>query len=106
MKYVFQEKTEDLNLSLFNMISEINESKTLTKHISCKCKCNFEGRKSNSDQKRNDNKCFCEYKNHHLCEKSYIWNSATSSCKNGKYLWSIICNSVIACVDEILDAGE
>ena len=28
-------KTEDLNLSVFNMITGINESKTLTKHISC-----------------------------------------------------------------------
>ena len=28
-------KTEDLNLSLFNMITGINESKTLTKHASC-----------------------------------------------------------------------
>ena len=26
-------KTEDLNLSIFNMITEINEFKTLTKHI-------------------------------------------------------------------------
>ena len=34
-------KTEDLNLSIFNMITGINESKTLTKHISCKCKCNL-----------------------------------------------------------------
>ena len=32
-------KTKDLNLSVFNMITGINESKTLTKHISCKCKC-------------------------------------------------------------------
>ena len=30
-------KTEGLNLSVFNMITEINELKTLTKHISCKC---------------------------------------------------------------------
>ena len=29
-------KTEDLNLRLFNMIAGINESKTLTEHISCK----------------------------------------------------------------------
>ena len=27
-------KTEDLNLNVFNMITGINESKTLTKHIS------------------------------------------------------------------------
>ena len=29
-----QSKIEDLNLSVFDMISGINESKTLTKHIS------------------------------------------------------------------------
>ena len=32
------------------MIIEINESKTLAKHISYKCKCKFHGRKYNSDQ--------------------------------------------------------
>ena len=32
-------KPEDLNLSLFNKIKGINKSKTLTKHISCECKC-------------------------------------------------------------------
>ena len=26
------------------MIREITESKTLTKHISCKCKCRFDGK--------------------------------------------------------------
>ena len=31
-------KTEDLNLSAFNRITWINESKTLTKHISCESK--------------------------------------------------------------------
>ena len=31
-------KTEDLNLSVFNKIKGINESKTLAKHISCECK--------------------------------------------------------------------
>ena len=28
-------KTKDLNLNVFNMITGINEGKTLTKHISC-----------------------------------------------------------------------
>ena len=49
-------KTEDLNLSIFNMITGINESKTLRKHISCKCICRFNERKCNSDQWWN-NKC-------------------------------------------------
>ena len=31
-------KTEYLNLSMFNMYTGINESKALMKHISCECK--------------------------------------------------------------------
>ena len=31
-------KTEDLNINVFNMITGKNESKILTKDISCKCK--------------------------------------------------------------------
>ena len=50
-------KTEDLNLSVFNMIIGINESKALKKHISCECKCKFDGRKCNSDQWRNNDRC-------------------------------------------------
>ena len=56
-------KTQDLNPSVFNMITGINESKTLTKHILCQCKCKFGGRKCNSSQKWNNNKCQCESKN-------------------------------------------
>ena len=43
-------KTEDLNLSVFNMIKGKNESKTLTKLISCNCKYKFDGRKRNSNK--------------------------------------------------------
>ena len=39
-------KTEDLILSAFNIISEKNESQILTKHLSCKCKCRFDGKKN------------------------------------------------------------
>ena len=41
-------KTEDENLKVFNIIKGISESKTLAKHISCGCKCEFDGRKCNS----------------------------------------------------------
>ena len=92
-KVCFPNKTEDLNLSVFNVITGINESKTLAKHISCECKCKFDGRKCNR----------CECKKHHVCEKGHIWNPATSSCKVGKYLASIIDNLVIKC-DEIREA--
>ena len=49
-KVCIPNKTEDLNLSVFNMITGINESKLLTKHISCECKCKFDGTKCSSNQ--------------------------------------------------------
>ena len=50
-KYVFQIKKKDRNLNVFNMITGINKSKTLIKHISCNCRCKFNGRKCSSKQK-------------------------------------------------------
>ena len=52
-------KTEDSKLNVFNMIQGINESKN-SKHISCECKSKFDGRKQNSDQRWNIDKCRCE----------------------------------------------
>ena len=70
----------------------VNESKSLTKHTSCECKWKFAGRKCNSNQWWNNDKCWCECKKHHICEKDYIWNPSTCSYKNGffsKYYWQI-----------------
>ena len=47
-KVCIPNKTEDLNLSAFNMILVINELKTLTRHISCECKYKFDGTKCKS----------------------------------------------------------
>ena len=44
-----------------------------------------------------NDKCQCKFKKHYICEKDYIWNPATCSCKNDKYLVNIIDNSVIIC---------
>ena len=48
----------------------------------------------------NNDKCRCEGK-HHVCKKSYIWNLAACTCENGKYLASIIGDSVIMCAEII-----
>ena len=65
-KVLVPNKTEDLNLSIFSMITGINESKTLIKNIPCECKCKFDGRKYNSNQKWNNGECQCECKKHHI----------------------------------------
>ena len=93
----------DLNLSVLNMITEINESKTLTKHLLCKYKCRFHGRKCNSDQWWNENNCWYECKKGHKCEKDNVWNLATCSCENEKYLASIMDDSRIIC-DEVIES--
>ena len=98
-------KTKDLNLSVFNMITGVNESKKLTKYISCKCKCKFDENKCNSGQWWNKDKCRCEGKKHHLCEKDYVWNPAPGSCENGKYFASIMGDSTIM-YNEIIDVYD
>ena len=50
-KLCIPNKTGDLNLHTFNMITKTNESKTLTKLISCEYKCEFDGIKYNLNQK-------------------------------------------------------
>ena len=60
------------------------------------------GRKSNWNQNWKNDKCWCNRKKHHICKKFDIWNPATCSCKNDRYLASIIDNSVITC-EEITD---
>ena len=59
-------ETEDLNISVFNMIIGINELKNITRHISCKSKCKSNGRKCNSDHWWNNNKFRCECKKRHV----------------------------------------
>ena len=65
-------KTGDLNLSVFNIVTGINESKTLANHVSCKSKCKLDRKKCNSNQLRNNDKCRCKCNKHNICEKDYI----------------------------------
>ena len=50
------------------MITGVNESKTLTKHISCKCEYKFDNRKCKSNQRRNEN-----LKKNRVCVKNIIF---------------------------------
>ena len=86
----------------FQHITGKNESKTLTKDISCECKCKFDGTKC---KWWNNNKCQHEYKKIHVCEKDYVWNPATCNCENGKYLASIMEDSTITC-NEVIESYD
>ena len=90
--------TKDLNLSVFNMIAGINELKVLTKHISCECECSFDGRKCNSNQWWNNDKCSVNVKNVIYEEKNIFGillhvgfaKMENINCENGKYSASIM----------------
>ena len=45
------DKMEDVNLKVFNMIKGINVLRTLAKHTSYECRCEFDVRKYKSRQK-------------------------------------------------------
>ena len=94
-------KTKDINVKVFNMITNKNEAKTKGKHISCDCKCKFNSTTWNSNQKWNDETCQCECKNYRMCKKDYSWNPSICICENGKYLRSILDGSKIVCVMEL-----
>ena len=91
------------------MIIGISESKALTKHISCKFKCKCDGVKCNSKQNWNNDKCWCECKNQkeHHCTKKIIFGILlhTCCCENGKYLATIIDDSVTTC-DEVINTTK
>ena len=44
-------KKKDIKVKAFNMITNKNEAKTMAKHILCHCKCKFNSKTCNSNQK-------------------------------------------------------
>ena len=93
-KFVFQTKA-------FNMVTNKNEVKGMTEHISCDCKCKFNSTICNSNQKWNNKTYQFECENYRICKKNYSWNSSTCICGNSNYLKSITDTSVTEC-DEII----
>ena len=51
------------------MIANKNEAKTMTKHISCDCKCKFNSATCNSNREWNNETCLCACKNYRICQK-------------------------------------
>ena len=104
-KKCLSSETKDVNVKVFNMITRIKKAKKMVKHLSCDYKCKFNSTTCNSNQKWNDYKWQCEFKNCRTCQKDCSWNRNKDICETGKYLKSIIDSSVILC-DEILNTTD
>ena len=96
---------KNINAKAFNMLTNQNEAKTMTKHISCDCKRKFNSTTCNSNQKWSNKTCQCEHKNYHNCKKDYSWNPSISISENGEYLKGIANTSAIEW-DEIITAMD
>ena len=58
-KICVPKEIKDINVKTFNLITNKNEAKTMTKHISCDYKCKFNSTPCNSNQKWNNETCQC-----------------------------------------------
>ena len=59
----FLSGTKDVNVKVFNMITKVNQVKTLLKHSSYNFSCTFNSAASNSNENWDSDKCQCECKN-------------------------------------------
>ena len=60
-KICFPKETRDINVKAFNVITNKDEAKAMTEHVSCDCcKCKFDSTTCNLNQKWNSKTCQCE----------------------------------------------
>ena len=116
-------KVKIMNVTVFNLVSGVNETRCLVQHEPCECKCVLNERVCNSKQNWNHNECRCECKEldgWSSCKDDYMWNPSTcdcecnKACKIDEYLdiENCLCKKhlidklVLECEDEILDTTE
>ena len=79
----------DINIKVFNLLSQINETRTVVWHATCKCICRLTSAVCNERQEWNKNKCVYECKEDLVgklvCNKGYIWNPSTCACECDKF---------------------
>ena len=63
LKPCVPKETKDINVKTFNMMTNKNEAKVMTEHISCDCKCKFNSTTCSSNQKWNNITCQCKIEN-------------------------------------------
>ena len=78
-------KTKDINVKVVNMITNKSDAKTMTKHISCDCKCKFNSTACNLNQKWNNKIYQCKYENYRNCKKDCSRNPGTYISENSNY---------------------
>ena len=76
------------NVKVFNLMSRINEAKSIIWHKTCKCVCRLTSSVCNSRQIWNEDKCRCECNEYlidkGICGKGFIWSPSNCGCECDK----------------------
>ena len=102
---------KDMNIKVFNLISKINETKHVSWHETCTCKCRLDTRVCNDKQRWSNDKYRCEWKE--LTDKGtfddeFIWDPSIcececdKSCDVGEYLDYANCKCRKRLIDKLV----
>ena len=91
-------------------MSKINETRHLSWHDTCTCKCRSDASAFNDKQRWNSDKCRCECKeliNNGRCDDGFIWNPSIcecdKSCDVGEYLDYANCKYRKRLIDKLVE---
>ena len=103
---------KNLNVKVFNLMSRTNETRHIEWHETCECEFKFGANIGNYKQRRNKDKCRCEYKELYdkgMGNKEFIWNPSNCECDCdkvcdvGEYLDYENCKCRKKLVDKLVD---
>ena len=87
IKICVPDAVKDLNVKVSNLMSGTNETRHIKWHEMRKCKCRLDESVCNNNQRWNDDKCRCEFKeliDKGVCDKGYAWNPSNCECECDK----------------------
>ena len=101
-----------MNIKVFNLTSRSNETRHVSWHETCKCKCRLDTSVCNNKQRWNNDKCRCECKelfDKGRCDNGFIWNPSICececdrSCGVGEYLDYANCKCRKRIIDKLVE---
>ena len=87
LNYVFPDVNKNINFKIFNLMSRTNETRNVSWHETCTCKCRLDVSVCNDKLRWNNNKCRCECKeliDKGRLNKGFIWNPSNCKCECDK----------------------
>ena len=73
-----------MNIKVFHLMPKINETKHVSWHKTCTCKCRLDASICNNKRSWNNNKCRCKCKEligKCRCNDGFIWNASICECE-------------------------